>query len=130
MVKYIPHYTRHAVAFDKNTTYVFNDNKADADTNYSPRSTQAVIRGLPNAIGICTKKNRFTRSSSYLSNADFEWFKHHVDSVLEKLNQHEKVCLPTLYLGTGNAELDTRAPVLFAYLKESIDNFVNNIKIK
>jgi hypothetical protein len=39
---------------------LFGDNTEDRLNGYIPTLTQAVIRGLPNAIGIDTKKNRNT----------------------------------------------------------------------
>jgi hypothetical protein len=44
--------------------------------------TQAVIRGLPNAIGIDTKKNRGTTEDSYFTDADFDIFKTQVDNAI------------------------------------------------
>lgn len=54
-------WTRDEVMKDQSHTYLFGDNTEDRlITHYVPHYTQAVIRGLPNAIGIDTKKNRFT----------------------------------------------------------------------
>ena len=58
---YNGYWTRDLVNKDKDRVYLFGDNTDDrVNTHYVPSSTQAVIRGLPNAIGIDTKKNRGT----------------------------------------------------------------------
>lgn len=54
--------------------FLFVDNTEDRTvTHHVPTSTQAVIRGLPNAIGIDTKKNRGTSDglSIHTANAEF-----------------------------------------------------------
>jgi hypothetical protein len=50
--------------------FLFGDNFADRKTGYVPSSTQAVIRGLPNALGIATKFDRFTNPSSYFTDSE------------------------------------------------------------
>lgn len=58
---YNGYWTRDLVNKDKDRVYLFGDNTEDrVNTHYIPSTTQAVIRGLPNAIGIDTKKNRST----------------------------------------------------------------------
>ena len=50
-------WTRKQVSEQQDKVFLFGDNTDDRlNTKYVPRSTQAVIRGLPNAIGIDTKK--------------------------------------------------------------------------
>ena len=78
-------WTREEVAKQTDKVFLFGDNFEDAKSGYVPSSTQAVIRGLPNAIGISTKNDRGTnegimdrddyQESSYLDNQDFEIFK-------------------------------------------------------
>lgn len=61
------YWTRDLVNKDKDRVYLFGDNTDDrVNTHYVPSTTQAVIRGLPNAIGIDTKKNRGTSEGSVL----------------------------------------------------------------
>ena len=64
---YNGYWTRDLVNKDKDRVYLFGDNTEDrVNTHHIPSTTQAVIRGLPNAIGIDTKKNRGTSEGSVL----------------------------------------------------------------
>ena len=61
-------YERDRVAADACAVYLFGENYAQQGTDYVPSGTQAVIRGLPNAIGIPTKNDMFTdKNYSYLT---------------------------------------------------------------
>ena len=115
-------WTRKDVEKDKDKVYLFGDNTDDRTrTKHIPKKTQAVIRGLANAIGIDTKKDRKTNKSSYLSDKDFDWFKNHVDEQIQKAKDTGKtIVLPEDGLGTGAAQLETKAPKLFAYLNEKL----------
>lgn len=58
-------------------------------SKYVPSFTQAVIRGLPNAIGIDIKKNKRTNILSYLSDKDYDWFLNHFNNqinIIKELN--------------------------------------------
>lgn len=123
-------WNRSDVSKQTNKVFLFGDNTEDrTKTHYIPSSTQAVIRGLPNAIGIDTKKNRNTIPSSYLSNEDFEWFKKHVDTQIQKAKDTNKIIvLPTDGIGTGKAMLKEKAPKLFTYLQNALNNLESSIK--
>lgn len=78
-------WTREDVINQPNKIFLFGDNTHDRlITKYIPTSTQAVIRGLPNTIGIDTKKNRNTNDDSYFSDEDFDIFKEQVDTVINQ----------------------------------------------
>ena len=69
-------WSRQDAANQTNKVFLFGDNTDDrVNTHHVPTMTQAVIRGLPNAIGIDTKKNRGTSEDSYFTDADFDVFK-------------------------------------------------------
>jgi hypothetical protein len=69
-------WTREIVANNQDKVFLFGDNTDDrVNTHYVPTMTQAVIRGLDNAIGIDTKKNRGTSNESYFTDDDFDIFK-------------------------------------------------------
>ena len=76
-------WNREAVAADTEYTYLFGDNTNDRlRTNYIPSETQAVIRGLPNAIGIDT---RYSRTQDFADTDDnFARFQQHVDEQIQK----------------------------------------------
>ena len=63
-------WSRQQVESQTDKVFLFGDNFEDAKTGYVPSSTQAVIRGLPNAIGISTKRDRFTNEN--LENSEYK----------------------------------------------------------
>ena len=111
--------------------FLFGDNTDDRlVTKYIPASTQAVIRGLPNAIGIDTKKNRGTSIQSYFTNSDFNTFKQQVDEAIQKAKDSGKIIvIPEDGIGTGKAMLKEKAPKLFSYLEEQL-NLLKNSEIE
>ena len=119
-------WTRKDVENNPDKVFLFGDNFEDAETGYVPSSTQAVIRGLPNAIGISTKNDRGTKESSYLTDADFNTFKQRVDEQIQKAKESGKtIVLPEDGIGTGKAQLKERAPKLFEYLQQELDKLKN-----
>lgn len=120
---YSGNWTREDVAKQSNKVFLFGDNTNDrVNTHYVPTMTQAVIRGLPNAIGIDTKKDRGTSTSSFFTDADFDIFKKQVDEAIKQAVDSGKIIvIPKNGIGTGKAQLDRRAPKLFAYLQSKLD---------
>lgn len=143
-------FSREQVAKDTKRVYVFGDNFVDAANGYVPAKTQAVIRGLPNTIGIPTKRNRYKYTDSYLTDSDYDFslFKNAVDEAVQKmesiidrnnalyekaqieddpkkkqalLDQIVTIVIPSAGIGTGAAMLDIRAPRLFRYLQEQLE---------
>lgn len=115
-------WTRAEVANQSDKVFLFGDNTKDRTiTNYIPSTTQAVIRGLPNAIGIDTKKDRGTSANSYLTDSDFNWFKDHVDTQIQLAkNTGKTIVIPADGIGTGKAALRERAPRLLEYLNQKL----------
>lgn len=117
------YWTRRDVENDPDRVYLFGDNLTDAKVHHAPRATQAVIRGLANAVGIPTKRSRRTSPSAFFN--DRYWnvaFKDEVDRVLlvaeEKARERSGVIvLPADGIGTGKAMLLQKAPGLFNYLR-------------
>lgn len=121
-------FTRESVEADPDTIYLFGDNIKDAQRGFVPAWTQAQIRGLPNAIGIPTKKNRGTSKESYFYDEDFECFKTLLDEALElALASGKSIAIPTKGIGTGKAMLKEKAPKCFAYLEERIDWLMDQV---
>ena len=119
-------WTRESVAAQPDKIFLFGDNFEDAKTGYVPSSTQAVIRGLPNAIGISTKFNRRTNTDSFMDDSTYEEFKEHVDKQIETAIElaeetGKTIIVPENGIGTGKAQLEKRAPKSFAYLKQELD---------
>lgn len=115
-------WTRNEVAEQTDKVFLFGDNTDDRIVKYVPSSTQAVIRGLPNAIGIDTKNNRKENENSYLNDSDFDRFKLQVDNAIKQAKETGKtIVIPADGIGTGKAMLQEKAPKLFAYLEQQLD---------
>jgi len=123
-------WNRADVAKDTNNYYVFGDNTADRINGYVPNMTQAVIRGLPNAIGIDTKHNRGLNESSYFTNdmlKDIDYLSHlntQKNMIDKLLTEGHNVYIPMqngkLAIGAGKAQLPTRAPEVYEYLSNML----------
>jgi hypothetical protein len=121
-------WSRKDVLNNPDKVFLFGDNFEDAKTGYVPKSTQAVARGADNAIGISTKKNRKKGDDSFLSDADFEMFKAHVDGQIQKaIKSGKTIVLPEDGIGTGAADLKTKAPMLNKYLQGKLKYLQNGI---
>jgi hypothetical protein len=104
------------------TLYVFGDNMQ----RKGRKGQAAEMRGEPNAVGIPTKWLPAKTGNAYFT--DESWNSHDVKSAVEdafrKLEAHlasgRNVVLPADGIGTGLAELPTRAPSLFARLERWI----------
>ena len=130
-VKIVDKWSRTSVALDTDFVYLFGDNLSDAENGYVPYKTQAVIRGLPNAIGICTKRDRYVRDGSYLNDGDYGWFTVHVDTQIRlALNSGKNIALPTMGIGTGMAMLEEKAPRCHEYLQSKLIELVNEYQPK
>jgi hypothetical protein len=116
-------WTREQVTTQPEKVFLFGDNTDDRlNTKYIPSSTQAVIRDLPNAIGIDTKKNRGTNDNSYFTDADFLQFKQQIDNAIQQAkNSNKVIVIPADGIGTGKAMLKEKAPKLFNYLQQELN---------
>lgn len=118
-----------------NKVFLFGDNVLDAKSKFKPKSTQAVIRGEPNAIGIPTKRNRYTTPGSYFNDAEFNKFKAGVDKAMsdarKAIADGKIVVIPANGIGTGAARLQQTAPRCFEYLQTELERLehTNNSKL-
>ena len=100
--------------------YLFGDNEARTG-----RGGQAgACRGFANAVGVATKRVPERTASAYWTDADYDRVIAIIDrdlaSVFDHVRQGGTVVCPASGLGTGLAELPSRAPRVFAYLRERI----------
>ena len=111
-------YERSKVATDDYAVYLFGENYAQEGTAYIASATQAVIRGLPNAIGIPTKNDMFTdKDHSYLTDKQYVQFRKSTIGAIGKAMKSGKIIvIPVDGIGTGAAQLAQRAPRCFAFL--------------
>lgn len=110
-----------------NVIYLFGDNQLRIGLGGQAKE----MRGEPNAIGICTKMS----PSEFMSDDTLEFNKSIIDddfnrvkNKLAKLNTfwdwvkgRVVVVIPADGLGTGLAELPTRAPKTYKYLCEKLE---------
>ena len=111
-------YERSKVEADACAVYLFGENYAQQGTDYVPTGTQAIIRGLPNSIGIPTKNDMFTdKDYSYLTDKQFSQFQKSTMVAIKKAMMSGKVIvIPAGGIGTGAAQLSRRAPRCAAFL--------------
>lgn len=93
---------------------------------------QAVIRDQPNAFGIPTKKLPFMSEGSFYTDNEYKHNKAMIDAAIENIKEHlpayKGIIYPEAGLGTGLAELDTRAPKTFEYLNEAVQNLFDYVR--
>ena len=86
---------------------------------------QAIIRNLPNAVGIPTKKYPSNRPDAFYNDSDFENNKMRIDAaiklIIELSHNYKYVVLPPNGFGTGLAQLPKKAPDTYSYLLKSIE---------
>jgi hypothetical protein len=84
----------------------------------------AVCRGHANAVGIATKRTPERSDDACWTDADYDRVIAIIDRNLAPAFDHVRqggtVVCPAFGLGTGRAELPSRAPRVFAYLRERI----------
>lgn len=100
--------------------YLFGDN--EQRRGYGGQA--AVCRGHANAVGIATKRAPERTDDAYWTDADYMRITTIIDHDLAPAFVHVReggiVVCPTAGLGTGLAELPSRAPRAFSYIRQSI----------
>lgn len=115
-ISYVKRWTRESVAADSERIYLFGDNLKRRGF-----AGQACIRGLPNAIGIPTKVAPAMYEAAFFSD---DYYARNALAILQavaKIPKDAHVVLPEDGLGTGLAQLPTRAPRTCAFLCEQIE---------
>lgn len=85
------------------------------------------MRGEPNAVGVRTKWAPGMRTEDFFSDSPIEHnaIKRLIEKDLERVQQHLQtggvVVIPYDGLGTGLAQLDVRAPKVFAFLTAKLN---------
>lgn len=109
---------RDDVKRNPNVLYVFGDNIARKGFGGQARE----MRGEPNAIGIATKHSPI----AYFSDKDFEDVIEIIDIDFKPLFTHQTsggiIIIPTDGIGTGLAQLPSRAPKIHAYIQEKFND--------
>lgn len=95
--------------------FVFGDNDEQRGCG-----GQAIIRKLHNTAGIPTKRSPGYYAAAYYSDADLAEHSANitaaVDAIIARVAKYEAVVLPAAGLGTGLADLKSRAPRTWRHL--------------
>lgn len=117
-----------SVTKDSSTLYLFGDNNVGRG-----KGGQAIIRGLPNAIGIPTKKNPGYKSEHYYTDLELKENIEKISSAIKKVQEkivndgYKCVALPKNGFGTGLANLLVKAPKTYEQLNKLLFKFVEEI---
>lgn len=119
---YIKFITRDMLRSQTDTLFVFGDNMARVGLGGQARE----MRGEPNAVGIPTKWSPGNLEKDFFSDEDYDQICKELTKDLHKLMahalRHGKIVWPADDIGTGLAELPTRAPKIWAFLQERKKN--------
>ena len=130
-------WTRAEVAADLNNFYLFGENEEDYLGTYVPSITQAVIRNLPNSVGVITKHDRKLSANSFLKDSEADSYAIYIDNLRLALkiylSRGHNIFVPMkdgqVLLGTGKAKMPEKAPkcykLLCEMIKELFDEFGN-----
>lgn len=112
------------------TLYIFGDNLAERGMR-----GQAVIRGQLNAMGIPTKKAPSMRDSAFFDDIQLEFNVLRIEEAIVQIERRvandeniKRVVFPADGLGTGLAQLATRAPKTAAELDRLVGEFAERIQ--
>lgn len=104
------------VQSERNKLFVFGDNLKREGFGGQAKS----MRGERNAVGIPTKRKPERGFDAYFSNQDFPRFLRAAEKDIERLLKHSVngvVIWPKDGIGTGLAQLPTRAPIIWKYIE-------------
>lgn len=116
-----PVITRQYVRENRHKIFLFGDNLLGRGFGGQAKA----MRGEANAIGIPTKKRPSREPDAFFSDSEFEQNKLAIDNALSTLCEQPAgtiIVIPSSGLGTGRAELESRAPRTFAYLQQRLSN--------
>lgn len=109
--------TRAQLKQNSNKIYLFGDNLQGTGLGGQAKE----MRGEPNAIGIPTKKKPTMEADAFFIDAEFAQNKKAIDSAFAKIPPGKEVVIPDAGIGTGLAQLETKAPQTFKYLQDKLN---------
>lgn len=105
--------------------FVFGDNMAERGFGGQAKE----CRGEPNAIGIPTKWQPSMTPDSFFDDDIFEDVKPTIDGAFLELAGHLRkggtVVWPRDGVGTGLAKLEEKAPAIFKYIQDNLEQLEN-----
>lgn len=107
------HWTRESVENDPKTLYVFGDNLQEYGN-----AGQACIRGLPNAIGLPTKKEPTMEPTAFFTDnlEDFCACLDKLEECVEVIQNWEGDVVISCEIGRGLAQMQKHAPKLYGHI--------------
>lgn len=120
---------RNTVRTNPRALFVFGDNDLGIG-----QGGQAVIRGLPNAIGLSTKKIPDSTPASFYTDKEYDENCIKIQSGLCKVmkeflkDKYLELVIPRNGLGTGLSDLPKKAPKTYRYLKKSLESMMEFIQ--
>jgi len=113
--------TRAFVREHRDHIFLFGDNLARRGLG----GQAAAMRDESNVVGIPTKKLPSNRENAFFTDAEFEQNKAAIDTAFEQLlaissTSDQVIISPADGIGTGRAQLESRAPLTFAYLQKRL----------
>ena len=119
--------SRSFVREHRDRIFLFGDNLARRGFG----GQAAAMRGEPNCVGIPTKKLPSNRDDAFFTDAELEQNKaainHAFEILFHKISKAERtIVMPADGLGTGRAQLESRAPLTFAYLQKCLRDISHN----
>ena len=119
-IRYEHHITRQMVRDHPDWYFIFGDNLDRRGLGGQAKE----MRGEPNAIGIVTKRWPSRDSDAYFTDEDFPAFKAASSGAFARIRAHLEaggtVVFPSDGIGTGRADLERRAPRIWASLQRAI----------
>lgn len=113
-------YTRETISCNPDTFYVFGDN----EDRVGRGGQAAACRGMPNAIGIPTKRTPGHSEPDYWSDREYDRCAAIIsagfDQIELKLVLGYDVVWPAAGIGTGLSELPTRAPRIMSLIETKL----------
>jgi endonuclease YncB( thermonuclease family)/pyruvate/2-oxoglutarate dehydrogenase complex dihydrolipoamide acyltransferase (E2) component len=116
-VRRVHRMTKAAVEADPSTYYLFGDNLKREGFGGQATIRNAVTK---NVIGIPTKKTKSTDEAAYFTDADYDLAVAEIDKAFASIPKGASIVIPSDGIGTGRAQLETRAPKIFAYLQKKL----------
>lgn len=113
--------TREFVRANRDKLFLFGDNLERQGLG----GQAAAMRGEPNAVGIPTKKSPSNKERAFFTDLEFDENKAAIDAAFAQLaraftDSITVIVIPISGLGTGRAQLSTKAPRTFDYLHQRL----------
>lgn len=102
--------------------YVFGDNVQERGLG----GQAGVCRGEPNCYGVPTKKAPSMVATAFFSDDEFNDNIRVISNALLRIPQDARVLVILPGIGCGRAELPTRAPKTYAFLRRALEDLERN----